>query len=91
MRTPKNYTATYEQMPTIVRRRILYHLKRWGGWTKTTAYRKMSGESLTPMEEVLLDGVFEAYKNRMSKQLEIIFLWDGEDMMPKVEAKEIDG
>lgn len=90
MRTPKNYTATYEQMPTIVRRRILYHLKRWGGWTKTTAYRKMSGESLTPMEEVLLDGVFEAYQKRMAKQLEITFLWDADEMAPKVEVTEMD-
>lgn len=77
-------------MPTIVRRHILFHLKRWGGWTKTTAYRKMSGESLTPMEEVLLDGVFEAYQKRAGKQLEISFQWDAEEMAPMVEVKEID-
>ena len=50
----------------------------------------MSGESLTPMEEVLLDGVFEAYQKRAGKQLEISFLWDADEMAPKVEVKEMD-
>ena len=81
MKRPTSYIARYEAMPAQQRKRVLALLKKWGGWTKTTVYRKLAGESLSPIEEVLIDGVFRRYA---SGQTEIEFVWDNKQSRPRV-------
>ena len=85
---PKNYTNTYASLPPVTRRRILATLKKWGGWTKSTAYRKMDGESVTPLEAVMLEGVFRVYGDRIGLQMEIAFEWDDQTMKPVCFGKQ---
>lgn len=68
---------------------VLALLKKWGGWTKTTAYRKMAGESVTPLEQVMLEGIFAVYvKREEAEQLMIAFEWSGVEKCPKMKLQK---
>ena len=54
----------------------MQQLRKWGNWTKTTAHRKLAGESVAPIEEVLLEGVLNHYSNEAACQQEISFDFD---------------
>lgn len=75
---PCNYLEQYNALPRSVRSRILRALRKWGAWTKPTAYRKMGGESLTPIETVLVSGVMKYYTQDAGFQQEISFVFDSE-------------
>jgi hypothetical protein len=82
MKTPKNYTDEYRAFSPVIRRKILASFQYWCGWTKTTSYRKMAGESLTRIEEMVVDGVFRKMRMQGAEQLEIAFEWDVEKEAP---------
>lgn len=75
-KVPSNYLEQYSALPRSVKSKILRSLRKWGAWTKPTAYRKLSGESLTPIETVLVDGIMNFYKSEANLQLEIDFDFD---------------
>lgn len=50
----------------------------WGGWTKTSVYRKLSCPNLSPIEEILVSGVMQRALAHQADgtQLTIDFGWD---------------
>lgn len=74
----KDYLSEYNALPSKTRKRIMSTLKYWGGWTKTSVYRKLACPNLSPIERILIDGVMQRATASMQegKQLEIAFVWD---------------
>ena len=77
MDVPIDYFSQYNALPPHERKRILLALKYWGGWSKTSVYRKLQCPNLSPIEKVLIEGVFRRLM-RSGKQLEIAFDWSEE-------------
>ena len=78
MAVSKDYLEEYNALEPPVRRRIMRTLRHWGGWTKTSVYRKLSCPNLSPIERILIEGVMEKamHPTGAAKQLEIDFQWD---------------
>ena len=82
---PHNFLDVYQSLPRRSRTLVLRELRRWGCWTKTTVYRKLAGESVTPIEQVLIDGVLGYYTREQDTQQRIQFVYnhaDGLKMKP---------
>ena len=88
MTNPTNYSKIYRSLTLSKRKLVLATLRKWGGWTKTTVYRKIDGESVTPIEKIMLDGVFSAARRNDAKQLEIKFEWDVIENSPKMNLRK---
>lgn len=56
----------------------MHVLMYWGGWTKTSVYRKLSCPNLSPIEEILVSGVMQRALAHQADgtQLTIDFGWD---------------
>lgn len=56
----------------------MHVLMYWGGWTKTSVYRKLSCPNLSPIEEILVSGVMQRAIAHQADgtQLTIDFGWD---------------
>ena len=78
MRVSRDYYDEYNALPKKVRRQVMRTLRHWGGWTKTSVYRKLSCPNLSPIEQVLISGVMgkAMHPTGEAKQLEIAFDWD---------------
>lgn len=88
MKHPRDYREQYNALPYNRKQLALANLKRWGCWTKTTVYRKLAGESLSPIERVLIEGVLDTYTRRQdAEQLIIDFDWDAAQNSPKLSLK----
>ena len=59
MSVPRDYLKEYNALPSADRKRILRVLMYWGGWTKTSVYRKLQCPNLSPIEEVLVSSVMD--------------------------------
>lgn len=80
MSVPVDYFSLYNSLPAKDRKLVLHTLMHWGGWTKTSVYRKLQCLTLSPLEALLLSSVFASLtRPRKSKQLEIDFDWDNAD------------
>lgn len=77
----KDYLNEYNALPSKTRKRIMSTLKYWGGWTKTSVYRKLACPNLSPIERILIDGVMQHATAPVheGKQLEIAFDWNEKD------------
>lgn len=85
-----DYTGSYNALPKHRRKLLRQQAIRWGSWTSTTFYRKLSGDSLTAIERVMLDGLFYVYSNRDdAEQLLIKFVWDTAENCPKLEFENL--
>lgn len=52
-------------------------LKYWGCWSRQSVYRKLAGQSVTPLERVMINGVMTVYLHEQNpEQLTINFEWD---------------
>lgn len=78
MSVPRDYLKEYNALPSADRKRILRVLMYWGGWTKTSVYRKLSCPNLSPIEEILVSGVMQRAIAHQADgtQLTIDFRWD---------------
>lgn len=78
MSVPRDYLKEYNALPSADRKRILRVLMYWGGWTKTSVYRKLSCPNLSPIEEILVSGVMQRALAHQADgtQLTIDFRWD---------------
>lgn len=78
MSVPRDYLKEYNALPSADRKRILRVLMYWGGWTKTSVYRKLSCPNLSPIEEILVSGVMQRALAHQADgtQLTIDFHWD---------------
>ena len=78
MSVPRDYLKEYNALPSADRKRILRVLMYWGGWTKTSVYRKLSCPNLSPIEEILVSGVMQRAIAHQTDgtQLTIDFGWD---------------
>ena len=74
----KDYLNEYNALPSKTRRRVMNTLKYWGGWTKTSVYRKLQCPNLSPIERTLIEGVMQRATAPVQegKQLEIAFDWN---------------
>lgn len=82
MSLSNNYLQAYNELPSAARRRVMATLKYWGGWTKTSVYRKLDCPNLSPIEKVLIDGVMSRALHSATdggKQLEIRFEWSTDE------------
>jgi|GEM_PF-1479190 len=80
MITQKDYRKLYDALPYKRKQQALALFKEWGHWSKATVYNKLAGDAVTPIEKVMLEGVFAAISS--PKQLEFDFFWDIEDNRP---------
>ena len=71
-------------MRPVIRRKVLQIIQYWTGATKKTVRLKIAGESLSPIEQVLIDGVFRQMRNEAAEQLEIDFEWSETEKAPRV-------
>lgn len=55
----RDYLAEYLKLSSKTRKRVLSTLMYWGGWTKTSVYRKLQCPNLSPIEEVLVSSVMD--------------------------------
>lgn len=71
----RDYLQEYLKLPPKARKRVMEALMYWGGWTKTSVYRKLQCPNLSPIEEVLVSSVMDRAiaKNNDGTQLEIAF------------------
>lgn len=78
MSVPRDYLKQYNALPSSDRKRIMHVLMYWGGWTKTSVYRKLSCPNLSPIEEILVSGVMQRAIAHQADgtQLTIDFGWD---------------
>jgi hypothetical protein len=78
MSVPRDYLKQYNALPSADRKRIMHVLMYWGGWTKTSVYRKLSCPNLSPIEEILVSGVMQRALAHQADgtQLTIDFGWD---------------
>ena len=78
MSVPRDYLKQYNALPSSDRKRIMHVLMYWGGWTKTSVYRKLSCPNLSPIEEILVSGVMQRAIAHQTDgtQLTIDFGWD---------------
>lgn len=78
MSVPRDYLKQYNALPSSDRKRIMHVLMYWGGWTKTSVYRKLSCPNLSPIEEILVSGVMQRALAHQADgtQLTIDFGWD---------------
>ena len=78
MSVPRDYLKQYNALPSSDRKRIMHVLMYWGGWTKTSVYRKLSCPNLSPIEEILVSGVMQRALAHQADgtQLTIDFRWD---------------
>ena len=83
MAIPKDYRLMYDALPYKRRQLVLAALKKWGCWSKATVYNKLAGDSLTPIEQVLVDGIMKHYSVPEPEQLEIGFVFDDAEMSLK--------
>lgn len=77
MSIPKDYREQYSALPYKRKQMVLALLKKWADWSDTTVRRKLAGESVTPIERILLEGVLSFSGRPDAEQLEIQFDWDG--------------
>lgn len=78
MNIPVDWFSLYSTLPPAQRKKVLRTLKYWGGWTKTSVYRKLQCPNLSPIEKVLVEGVFQCVlheEQNKQQQLEIDFRW----------------
>lgn len=89
MNIPKNYRELYDALPYKRKQLALAAFKKWGSWSKATVYNKLAGASVTPIEQVLMDGVLSVYSRRPdAEQLEIAFVWDDAEMCLKCDPRK---
>ena len=70
----RDYLAEYLKLSSKTRKRVLSTLMYWGGWTKTSVYRKLQCPNLSPIEEVLVSSVMDkAIAAAEGTQLQIDF------------------
>lgn len=84
----KNYKEQYDALPCKQRKAVLAAFRKWGCWSKATVYNKLAGQSVTPIEQVLIDGVMSFYSKTVSQQLELTFVWDDETKGLKSDQQE---
>lgn len=72
----QSYFDAYQALPAEKRKKVLKTLRKWGGWTKTSVYRKLQCPNLSPIEQILVEGVM---KHAQDPQLEIAFSWSETD------------
>ena len=90
MNIPKNYRVLYDALPYKRKQLVLAAFKKWGCWSKATVYNKLAGDSVTPIEQVMMEGVFDVYVNRRdAEQLEIAFVWDASEMSLKCDPRKL--
>lgn len=90
MNIPKNYRVLYDALPYKRKQLVLAAFKKWGCWSKATVYNKLAGDSVTPIEQVMMEGVFDVYTNRGdAEQLEIAFVWDASEMSLKCDPRKL--
>lgn len=88
MTVPKNYRELYDALPYKRKQLVLAAFKKWGCWSKSTVYNKLSGDAVTPIEQVMMDGVFDVYSRCDEEgQMEINFEWDSANISPKYSPK----
>lgn len=80
MISKKDYRKLYDALPYKRKQQALALFRKWGCWSKATVYNKLAGESVVPIEQVMMDGVFEALQS--PEQLEFDFLWDSDTNRP---------
>lgn len=72
-----DFTEAYKALTPYRRRKIMSTLKYWGCWSRQTVYRKLAGESVTPLEHVMISGVMSVYQTEPHpEQLAIGFEWN---------------
>lgn len=76
----KDYRKLYDALPYKRKQQALALFKKWGCWSKATVYNKLAGESVVPIEQVMMDGVFSVLQS--PEQLEFDFFWDAECNSP---------
>lgn len=70
----RDYLAEYLKLSSKTRKRVLSTLMYWGGWTKSSVYRKLQCPNLSPIEEVLVSSVMDkAIAAAEGTQLQIDF------------------
>lgn len=75
MSVSTDYYDQYMKLAAKDRKWVLRTLMYWGGWTKTSVYRKLHSHSRSRIEEVLVAGVFRSIKRHQDGQLKIDFDW----------------
>lgn len=85
MNVPQDYRELYDALPYKRKQQALAAFRKWGCWSKATVYNKLGGESVTPIEQVLIDGVLRTFS--APEQLEINFIWDASDESLKCDPK----
>ena len=75
-----DYRKLYDALPYKRKQQALALFREWGHWSKATVYNKLAGDAVTPIEQVMMDGVFAAISS--PKQLKLDFFWDADANRP---------
>lgn len=75
-----DYRKLYDALPYKRKQQALALFREWGHWSKSTVYNKLAGDAVTPIEQVMMDGVFAAISS--PKQLKFDFFWDADANRP---------
>lgn len=87
MSVSTDYYEQYMSLEAKDRKRVLHVLMYWGGWTKTSVYRKLHSHSRSRIEEVLVAGVFRSLRKNKDSQMKIDFDWTESDGLILVPSK----
>lgn len=83
MSVSKCWLDEYNALPAPARKWVLRVLKEWGGWSRSTVYRKLECPTLCRLENLLLESVVRAAHGPQldGQQLVIDFDWSGGEGM----------